>query len=208
MYQNCAVTLHSSKPFGRTNRRPLPKTKIQAASSEEVSDTNHPPDAEHKREEPLESRLLEILIQKVAKKLEEDSCELKVQDALKAIQLKQKFSKGSQAEKIFWEEIEAIRRDELPKLYPEPIEPASLEAQILKTITGLRDQVKNGVLPVKTITDTFNQRRSKQEQLTYHRIGRILSAMGFTKTRTGNGAYAIIWDEQVLEQTARKYDKK
>jgi len=68
--------------------------------------------------------------------------------------------------------------------------------------------VKNGVLPVETITDTFNQGRSKQEQLTYHRIGRILSAMGFTKTRTGNGAFAIIWDEQVLQQTARKHDKK
>jgi hypothetical protein len=164
-------------------------------------------------EEPKELKLLEILIDKSIKRLEENSCEPRIQDALRAIQLKQKQVKTSEAEKFFWQEIDAIRREELPKLYPEATrptcceraEPDSLESQILKTIIGLKDQVRRGILPVKTITDTFNQEKSKESQpedqafqLTYHRIGRILSTMGFRKARTGNGASAIIWDEDFI----------
>jgi hypothetical protein len=149
-------------------------------------------------EDPKDLKLLEILIDKTIKRLEENSCEPKIRDALKAIQLKQKVVKTSEAEKIFWQEIENIRREELPKLYPEPIEPNNLEAQILKTIIGLRHQVKNGILPVKTITDIFNQGKSKESLLTYPRIGRILSTMGFRKARTGRGASAILWDEDFI----------
>ena len=144
----------------------------------------------HQGEDPALLKFLETLIDKAIKRLEDDSFKPKVQDALKAIQLKQKIAKTSEAEKIFWQEIEAIRRDELIKLYPEPI---SLEAQILSTIIGLKQQVKNGILPVKTITDTFNQGKSKESQLTYHRIGRVLSTLGFTKAKTSNGASAILW---------------
>jgi hypothetical protein len=150
------------------------------------------------REEPKDLKLLELLIDKSIKRLEEDSCEPKIRDALKAIQLKQKVVKTSEAEKIFWQEIDAIRREELPKLYPEPIEPNHLESQILNTIIGLKDQMKNGILPVKTITDTFNQGKSKESQLTYPRIGRILSTMGFRKAKTGSGASAILWDEDFI----------
>jgi hypothetical protein len=60
--------------------------------------------------------------------------------------------------------------------------------------------VKNGILPVKTITDTFNQGKSKESRLTYHRIGRLLSTMGFRKARTQNGSSAIIWDDNLLSQ--------
>jgi len=83
----------------------------------------------------------------------------------------------------------------LPKLYPES---NNLEAQIENTIIGLKQHVKNGILPVKTITDTFNQGRSKESQLTYSRLGRILSAMGFRKAKTPSGCSAIIWDEKLL----------
>ena len=161
------------------------------------------------REDPKDLKLLEILIDKSIKRLEDNSCEPRIQDALKAIQLKQKVVKTSEAEKIFWNEIEAIRREELPKLYPEPNEPTNLEAQILKTIIGLKHQVKNGILPVKTITDAFNQERSEQSQsqdpefgLTYHRIGRLLSTMGFRKAKTQGGTSAIIWDHKLLSQNA------
>ena len=164
-------------------------------------------------EEPKDLKLLEILIDKSIKRLEENSCEPRIQDALKAIQLKQKVAKKSEAEKIFWQEIDAIRKEELPKLYPEPIQPAcgersapdSLESKILKTIIRLKDQVRRGILPVKTITDTFNQEKSKESQpedqafqLSYPRIGRILSTMGFRKARTGKGASAIIWDQDFI----------
>jgi len=148
-----------------------------------------------RREEPKDLKLLEILIDKSIKRLEEDSCEPKIQDALKAIRLKQKVVKTSEAEKIFWQEIGRIRREELSGSCPEPIQPTDLEAQILNTIIGLKDQVKNGILPVKTITDTFNQGKSKESRLTYHRIGRLLSTMGFRKAKTQNGFSAIIWDD-------------
>ncbi|KPL03853.1 MAG: hypothetical protein AMJ73_05170, partial [candidate division Zixibacteria bacterium SM1_73] len=101
--------------------------------------------------------------------------------ALKAIQLQQKVAKKSQAEKIFWDEIEAIRQDELPKLYPE--ETVSLESQIQNTIIGLKHQVKNGILPVKIIN---------------RRIGGLLSSMGFRKAKTHAGTYAILWDDNLL----------
>ena len=81
-----------------------------------------------------------------------------------------------------------------------------LESQILKTIIGLKNQVKNGVLPVKTITDTFNQGRSNQSQsqdadfaLTYQWVGRILSTMGFQKARAGNNS-AILWNQEKIER--------
>ncbi|MCK4427360.1 MAG: hypothetical protein KAW16_02635, partial [candidate division Zixibacteria bacterium] len=103
-----------------------------------------------------------------------------------------------EAEKIFWEEIEAIRSEELPKLYPEPMDPDSLEAQLLTTITGLKHHLKNGILPLKTIADTFNQGRSKESQLSYQRIARLLSAIGFRKVKTHGGYSAIIWDDKLL----------
>lgn len=159
----------------------------------------------HQGEDPALLKFLETLIDKSIKRLEDKSFKPKVQDALKAIQLKQKIAKTSEAEKIFWQEIEAIRRDELIKLYPEPI---SLEAQILSTIIGLKQQVKNGILPVKTITDTFNQGKSKESQLTYHRIGRLLSSMGFRKAKTQTGTYAILWDDNLLSQNTFSNDEK
>jgi hypothetical protein len=153
-----------------------------------------------RREEPKDLKLLELLIDKSIKRLEEESCAPKIRDALKAIQLKQKVAKTSEAEKTFWQLIDDIKREELSESRPEPIEPINLEAQILSTILGLKDQVKNGILSVKTITDTFNQGRSKESQLTYHRIGRLLSTMGFRKAKTQNGSSAIIWDDNLLSQ--------
>jgi ABC-type dipeptide/oligopeptide/nickel transport system ATPase component len=143
-------------------------------------------------------KFLEKLIDKAIKRLEDDSFKPKIQDALKAIQLKEKAAKTSEAEKIFWDEIEAIRQEELPELYPE--ETISLESQIQNTILGLKDQVKNGTLPVKIITDTFNQSKSKESQLTYHRIGRLLSTIGFRKAKTHDNTYAILWDDNLLSQ--------
>ncbi len=177
---------------------------------------NHPINTEDKKavdpelcptQRPKDLKLLELLIDKSIKRLEDNSCEPKIRDALKAIQLKHKVAKTSEAEEFFWQQIEEIRREELPKLYPEPIQANSLEDQILKTILGLKDQVKNGILPVKTITDTFNQERSEENQLTYQRVGRTLSAIGFSKRRTGSGASAIIWEEGFLSRLCPSQNK-
>ena len=60
-------------------------------------------------------RLLELHINKFIEKLEKNGFEPKVQDALKAIQLKLKLAQTSDAEKIFWELIDQLRKEELTK---------------------------------------------------------------------------------------------
>ena len=153
----------------------------------------------------IQLKFLETLIEKLIKRLEEDSYQPRVQDALKAIQLKQKLVKTSEAEKSFWDMIEEVRQEELPKLYAE--EPVSLETQIQNTILGLKDQLRNGVLPLKVITDTFNLGKSKESQLTYQRIGRLLSTMGFRKVKTHNNASGILWDDDLLLWRASSQSK-
>jgi hypothetical protein len=163
---------------------------------------NHPIDQDPEFNPSQDSRYLkfiDLLIDKCIKRLQSKSYKPKIQDALRAIRLKDKVLQTSEAEKFFWQEIEAIRNEELPKLYPQT-EPLDLESQITNTIAGLRYLVTNGILPVKTITDTLNQNRSKESRLTYSRIGRILSAMGFRKAKTPSGCSAIIWDDQLLPQ--------
>ncbi|MGB8657870.1 MAG: hypothetical protein WCE90_08825, partial [Candidatus Zixiibacteriota bacterium] len=135
---------------------------------------------------------IELLIDKSIKRLQSKSYRPKIQDALRAIRLKHKVFKDSEAEKSFWDEIEAIRQEELPKMYPESKpEPLDLESQIIHTIKGLKYQVVNGTLTVKTITDYFNYGKSNERRLSYSRLGRLLSGMGFRKTRTSNGCSAI-----------------
>jgi hypothetical protein len=141
-------------------------------------------------------QLLDALIENTFKRLENNSVQPKIRDALKAIQLRQKVAKSSESKKMFWELIDSIRDDELKSLYPQNL---NLEDQIIKTIIGLKHQVKNGILPVKLITDAFNQGRSKESKLTYHRIGRLLSSMGFRKAKTRTGTYAILWDDRLLD---------
>jgi len=157
-------------------------------------DTNHPIHPGPETQPRLNSKylkLLDTLIDTIIKRLEDNSCQPKVRDALMAIQLREKVAKSSEAENTFWELIDSIRTSELS-------EPNSMQCQIQDTILDLRHLVKNGILPVKTIADTFNETRSEQGRLTYHRMGRLLSAMGFTKARTPNGAAAIIWDDNLL----------
>jgi hypothetical protein len=60
-----------------------------------------------------ELRLLEMLINKFIEKLERNGFEPKAQDALKAIQLKQKLAQTSEAEKVFWDMIDQLKSEEL-----------------------------------------------------------------------------------------------
>jgi hypothetical protein len=190
------------------------------------ANSNHPAlgkETSDKTKDPPDLKLLEILINKIIKKLEDNSYEPKVQDALKAIQLKQKLAQTSEAEKTFWQLIGDIRRLELGPTASEPVEstgsersgskdqsqdpefgPESVMAQILRTIIGLKEEVKRGMLPVKTITDSFNQGKCKESQLTYQRIGRILSAMGFAKGRVGSNS-GILWDQENIERLEKIY---
>jgi len=81
----------------------------------------------------------------------------------------------------------------------------SLEAQILSSIIGLADRVENGILPVKEITDAFNNGKSERSQVTYQLIGRRLSAMGFKKAKTGAGASAILWEDEKIGRMKETY---
>jgi len=71
----------------------------------------------------------------------------------------------------------------------------SLEAQILLVLDSLRDQVTRGILPIKEITASFNEGKSEEACFSFQRMGRKLSSLGFGKGKTGEGASAIIWDE-------------
>ena len=160
-----------------------------------------------RREEPDDLKLVETLIDKIVKRLEENSFQPKVHDVLKAIQLKQKLSeaksrglaKTSEAEKTFWQEIDEIRTSELERLQNLESKTDDLQAQILRTIMRLKYEVKNGMLPVKTITDALNQEKSREHRFTYQRIGRLLTTMGFQKARAGNNS-AILWNEDQIDR--------
>lgn len=65
-----------------------------------------------------EEKFLEELISCLLKKVKSGKHQVKVAEALKAIELKQKMrSKGQKKskEKIFWELIDQIRKEELPE---------------------------------------------------------------------------------------------
>ena len=155
---------------------------------------NHSHDSEHessKKDNSRQLELLDTLIDNIIMRLRDKSCQPRVRDALLAIQLRQKVADSSEAEKIFWGMIDDIRRSELSK-------PLTIQSRIKNTISRLEADVKNGILPVKLITDAFNESRYGQTRFTYRRMGGLLSAMGFTKTKTSNGCYAILWDQDLL----------
>jgi hypothetical protein len=168
-----------------------------------------------RREEPDDLQLVETLIDKIIKRLEENSFQPKVHDVLRAIQLKQKLSeakssgsdKTSEAEKTFWQEIDQIRKSELERLQNLESKTDDLQAQILKNIMRLKYEVKNGLLPVKTITDALNEGKSRECQFTYQRIGRLLTTMGFQKARAGNNS-AILWNEEKIDRMLETFSSK
>jgi hypothetical protein len=81
----------------------------------------------------------------------------------------------------------------------------TIEAKILTVIITLRDNVVNGVLPIKDITDTYNKYKSKGTMITYQKMGRILPPMGFQTWFTSSGNSAIVYDEKNIGIMASKY---
>ncbi|MFC1799402.1 DNA primase [Candidatus Eisenbacteria bacterium] len=80
-----------------------------------------------------------------------------------------------------------------------------LEAQILSVMRSIEEKVEKGLLPIKAITDTLNDGRPDNMQLTYHKVGWRLAAMGFEKGRLGDGARAVVWDMDLLGRMEEAY---
>ena len=81
----------------------------------------------------------------------------------------------------------------------------SLEAEILKEVVMLQEKVNRSTLPVKEITDALNTGKADKYQLSYQRVGRSLSAMGFKKIKTVEGSSGIIFDEDAIERLKASY---
>jgi hypothetical protein len=141
-------------------------------------------------------KLIQKIIDKGSQMLDLESYAPRIQDVLKAIQLREKVKKAVDQEdsKSFWAMIEEDRQEELPKMYPED----NLESQLKAAIYSLRFEIKNGVVSVKAITDAYNLGKSKELQLTYQRIGHLLSIMGFQKVKIHNNMSGIIYDDSLL----------
>jgi len=141
-------------------------------------------------------KLIQKIIDKGSQMLDLESYAPRIQDVLRAIQLREKVKKTVKEEdsKSFWDMIEEVRQEELPKMYPED----NLESQLKAAIYSLRFEVKNGVVSVKAITDAYNLGKSKELQLTYQRIGHLLSIMGFHKVKIHNNASGILYDDSLL----------
>jgi hypothetical protein len=84
----------------------------------------------------------------------------------------------------------------------------SLEGHILEAIIRKEVEVRGNMLPVKDIAEAINENRSEHFQVSSHTIGRRLKAMGFTKTRGGDGSAAIVWDNDKIEKMRPKYGLK
>lgn len=84
----------------------------------------------------------------------------------------------------------------------------SFEGQILKAIIDLEEKVEKGVLAVKDITEALNEGKPERFHITPQRIGRRLTAMGFTKGKTSDGASAIIWGDEKIERMKTTYGLK
>jgi hypothetical protein len=81
----------------------------------------------------------------------------------------------------------------------------SLDAQILLVLDSLRNQVERGILPVKAITESFNEGKAENAQFSFQRMGRKLASLGFKKGKTGDGASAILWDDEKLARIFTAY---
>jgi len=82
---------------------------------------------------------------------------------------------------------------------------SSFDAEILKAISQLDSEVVRGILPVKTITDYLNRGRSEQYRLSYQRVGRRLTILGFSKGKTASGAVGIHWNGEQIVQLMEAY---
>jgi DNA primase catalytic core len=81
----------------------------------------------------------------------------------------------------------------------------SFEAQILEAVCRCEEDVSASKLAVKVVTEGFNQGKSDKDLASSRTIGRRLKAMGFRKSRMGDGSAALIWDRILIDRLKETY---
>jgi len=81
----------------------------------------------------------------------------------------------------------------------------TLEAEILRIMDGLRQEVVGGVLPVQPITDALNADRPAEKRISPQRVGKRLKSLGFQSGRRTAAGATIKWDEDKLVRAVEAY---
>lgn len=84
----------------------------------------------------------------------------------------------------------------------------SMEANILKAVIEFwndEDSDDGNIIQIKKITQKLNEYKLYKYDVSYQKVGRRLSAMGFQKEKTKSGASAILRDDNVLEKLKERY---
>jgi hypothetical protein len=100
-------------------------------------------------------------------------------------------------EESFLKFVEKIRQEkQLEKL-------DSVEAKVYLAVIEIKDRAKNAVLTNKQITEQINLGR--EYPYSDQRIGTVLDALGFKKTKTSIGGSAILLDDDHLNRLRDNY---
>ena len=81
----------------------------------------------------------------------------------------------------------------------------STEAEIIRVIVSLENEVSHRILPIEKITLGLNSNRPERFSTSPQKIGRILTSMGFEKAKTSSGNSAIVWNEELITGLKRRY---
>lgn len=83
------------------------------------------------------------------------------------------------------------------------------EGLILQKIISLEHMVRNGILSIEEITDSYNIGKPERFHISTKSVGRIAQSLGFYsdtyRPKTSDGKAAIPWDEQFIASLARSY---
>jgi len=84
-------------------------------------------------------------------------------------------------------------------------EQVSIEAQVFEAILNSEDQIDNGKLSIRTVTERFNLTLPEREQGTARFIGRRVSALGFEKCKLSGGLRGFYWNTDLVERLKARY---
>jgi DNA primase catalytic core len=81
----------------------------------------------------------------------------------------------------------------------------SLEAEVIKAVNESELWVENGVVSIEKITERVNFGKIDKYKIGNARVGKILSALGFSKGKNSTGNSMLIWNQTLLDQLYTKY---